>query len=220
MRAKFWHHRWERNEIGFHQSNINTHLEKYWTQCHVPRSSQIFVPLCGKTLDMLWLAGEDHQVLGVELSQIAVEAFFEENKLAPFTKTIQEAFTCWKKDEIQILEGDLFKTTKDHLADIKAVYDRASLVAFPRDMRLDYIGHLFSILPKDTKILLVAFEYPETPEMPGPPFSVSEAEVSELYGQRCNIQLLDTIDILKDTPRFQGKVSYFLEKVYLIHFLG
>lgn len=220
MRANFWHHRWERNEIGFHQKEINMHLEKYWQQLGLAQNTDVFVPLCGKSLDMLWLAGESHRVLGIELSTIAVEAFFEENKLAPFEKNEMAPFILWQKDEIQILEGDFFKLQADHLFAIKAVYDRASLVAFPEEMRLDYIHHLFQILPKNTQILLVTFEYPPTDQVQGPPFSVTEEEVKKLYGAYCDIKLLDTIDILSETPRFQGKVDYFHEKVYLIQFLG
>ena len=79
MKKEFWLERWERQEIGFHQSEINPYLCQYWNEVHAARESEVFVPLCGKSRDMLWLRKQGHTVLGVELSAIAAQAFFKEN---------------------------------------------------------------------------------------------------------------------------------------------
>ena len=76
----FWHSKWESKQLGFHQEKINSRLKKYWPTLGLAEGSRIFVPLCGKTLDMLWLA-ETHSVLGVELSDIAAQDFFSENRI-------------------------------------------------------------------------------------------------------------------------------------------
>src|SRR4030042_914462 len=83
MNPDFWLERWQRNEIGFHQPEINAHLQDFWGQLAVPAGGQVFVPLCGKSRDLLWLRARGHRVLGVELSPIAVRDFFAENALTP-----------------------------------------------------------------------------------------------------------------------------------------
>ena len=91
MKAEFWLERWQRNEIGFHQGEINAHLQDYWDRVGLKEGGEVFVPLCGKSNDMLWLRAQGHRVLGVELSPLAVEAFFVENQLKPEVRSIGAA---------------------------------------------------------------------------------------------------------------------------------
>src|SRR5574340_1608572 len=146
MKKDFWLERWERKEIGFHQDEINPYLRQYWQELHLARGSEVFVPLCGKSRDMLWLREQGHAVLGVELSPLAAQAFFEENGLSP-QRTRGERFDSYEADGIRILCGDFFDLDRDDLAGVKAVYDRASLIALPPEMRERYARHLESILP-------------------------------------------------------------------------
>lgn len=134
MEPSFWHERWERSEIGFHQQDINVHLQQFWTQLDLRPGQRVFAPLCGKSRDLLWLAGEGHPVTGVEISQLAVEAFFTENGLKP-RRWREGAFEIWEVDEIRILLGDFFDLEPQHLADAAGIYDRASLIALPPPMR-------------------------------------------------------------------------------------
>jgi thiopurine S-methyltransferase len=203
MNPEFWHARWERGEIGWHLDEINTHLLRYWPMLEVPSSATVFVPLCGKTLDMLWLAGEGHRVLGVEISEIAVRDLFAQHELEP---TVTEAgrFQRWQADELTVLCGDFFDLTAAELDEIGAVYDRASLIALPPSQRAAYAAHLKAIAPAKAPVLLITLDYDQR-EMQGPPFSVQADEVVALYSGCYGIGHLDTIDALADAPGFRRR---------------
>jgi thiopurine S-methyltransferase len=225
----YWIERWKRSEIGFHQDEINPYLRRYWQELHLPPmnvggKSEVFVPLCGKSRDMVWLRDQGYSVLGVELSAIAVRAFFEENGYAARHVTREKSdqldqsgrFGCWEANGIRILQGDFFGLSKDDLSKANAVYDRASLVALPPDMRARYTSHLLNILPPGTQILLVTFDYPQS-EMPGPPFAVSTGEVEALYRGRAEIRLLGQVDVLEQNSRFQERgLSRLQESIFLL----
>ena len=213
MEKQFWHERWQLNEIGFHQNEINTHLESCWQKLQIKAEATVFVPLCGKSRDMLWLLGQGYKVIGIELSQIAVEEFFKENDLEAKVSSDGE-FTCYKTEELTLLCGDFFDLTASNLSSVTAVYDRASLIALPSEMRQKYTQHLNKILPKPTKILLITLEYRQH-EMQGPPFSVAEQEVCELFGHRNQIECLANLDVLKENPRFIKRgLTKMNEKAY------
>lgn len=215
MEPNFWLDRWKENEIGFHQDEINRHLQDYWAALEIPAGAKIFVPLCGKTRDMAWLMGQGYRVLGVDLSSIAARDFFLENHIRPEVVDTGR-FEIWQSDGIDIICGDIFNLTADDLEDCTGVYDRASLVALPPEMRERYANHVMDILPRPIKILLMTMEYPQA-ELKGPPFSVEEGEVFLLYQDKFKIECLYEIDILGENKRFQDKgVTQMLEKVYCL----
>ncbi|MCP5426152.1 MAG: thiopurine S-methyltransferase [Gammaproteobacteria bacterium] len=213
MEPKFWHDRWHKNEIGFHQETGNPHLRAFWASLGLTARHHVFVPLCGKSRDMIWLAEQGHTVLGVELSEIAVRDFFREQALTP-KKSSAGPFEVWEIDELRLLCGDFFDLQATDLSDVDGVYDRASLIALPEDMRKGYVRHLLKILPPDAPLLLVTLEYPQE-TMNGPPFSVHEEEVHALYGARYAVELLKTHDGLAESPRFRDRGLPFMhEKVF------
>lgn len=215
MEHVYWLNRWKQGEIGFHQYEINPYLRQYWPKLHLAHSGEVFVPLCGKSRDMLWLREQGHAVLGVEISGIAVQSFFEENGLLPH-HVVSGKFDRIEVNGLSILCGNFFDLSKDDLAEVNAVYDRASLVALPPDMRERYVQHLLNILPAATQILLITFDYPQA-EMPGPPFAVSPGEVETLYQKHAEIQLLAQMDVLTQNPRFQGRgLSQMQESIFLL----
>lgn len=215
MHPDFWHERWQLGQIGFHQDDINPYLQQYWQRVGAAPAGTVFVPLCGKSVDMLWLRAQGHAVLGVELSPLAVDAFFAEHGLQPAVRK-QGAFAVHEADSLRLYCGDFFDLRAENLAGITAVYDRASLVALPPHMRPAYAGHMRRLVGPGTRVLLVAFEYPQH-EMDGPPFSVSEAEIRSLYGGDCAIELLCAEDILDQEPRFRERgLTRLREKVYLL----
>lgn len=215
MKKDFWLERWEREEIGFHQNEVNPHLCEFWPDLNLARGSMVFVPLCGKSRDMLWLREQRHQVMGVELSAIAVQAFFKENGYTPHHVSSGK-FDCCEADGIRILCGDFFDLTRDDVANVSAVYDRASLIALPPEMRVSYVRHLVSLLPHATQILLITVEYSQT-EMQGPPFSVSSGEVEALYREYAEVRLLAELDVLAQNPRFQQRgLSRLQENIFLL----
>lgn len=214
MDSEFWHERWAENQIGFHQDDINAHLTEFWNKLSLPKQgATVFVPLCGKSADILWLIKEGYKVVGVELSPLAVEQFFEENNLQPSIHK-EEEFACWETENLSILVGDFFHLTSEHLRNIDAVYDRASLVALPPEMRSEYVEHLHSLLQDGTQTLLLTLEYHQN-EIEGPPFSVHEDEVRALYAGSSQIELLFTQDLLPEKPKFKrAGATKLLEKVY------
>lgn len=211
----YWLERWERDEIGFHQNEINPYLCQYLPQLQPAPGSEVFVPLCGKSGDMLWLRRQGYPVLGVELSVVAVQAFFGENGYTP-RRIPLEKFDEWEANGIRILCGDFFDLDKDDLKKVGAVYDRASLIALPPEMRNRYVCHLYSILPPATRVLLVTLDYPQG-EMSGPPFAVSPYEVAALYHQYAKISLMAQVDVLPQNPRFQERgLSRLQENIFLL----
>lgn len=213
MDQAFWHARWQANEIGFHQSEINAHLQRYWPHLKVPAGATVFVPLCGKSRDMLWLAGEGFKVLGNEISPIAVTAFFAENKLQPL-RSQESRYTRVVSGEITLLEGDFFALQPQDLTGIAAVYDRASLIALPASMRLRYAQHMAWLIPTGVSSLLITLDYPQH-EMDGPPFAVSATDVVELFSRDFHIVPFAATDILSENPRFQARgLSRLVEQAY------
>lgn len=215
MKREFWLERWERAEIGFHQDEVNPYLRRFWPELQVARGSEVFVPLCGKSLDMVWLRGQGCHVLGVELSPVAVQDFFREQRLKP-ERVSGGRFDNYLAGGYCLACGDFFDLRKADVAQVRAVYDRASLVALPPEMRARYAKHLAQILPVGTRILLVTFDYPQH-EMAGPPFAVSEAEVRALYGEYAEIRRLARADVLEQNPRFRQRgLSRMEESIFLL----
>ncbi len=215
MQTEFWHQRWQENQIGFHQPETNLHLQEHLSKLTIPTGSIVFVPLCGKSLDMLWLRDQGYCVVGVELSSLAVEAFFQENNL-PFEKTVTGDFTRYQNEGLAIYCGDYMKLTPRQLGEVRIVYDRASLIALPPPMRQDYVKHHVTLIDTNTPVLLITLEYPQH-QMDGPPFSVSEEEVTNLYSGRYEIEKLNDVDILVKESRFAERgITSLHEKVYLL----
>jgi thiopurine S-methyltransferase len=215
MDKEFWLERWRTNQIGFHQTDFNARLTRYWPSLGVRRGACVFVPLCGKTRDMLWLAQQGHAVLGIELSTTAIEAFFAEAG-APYECRQRGVFGCYEAGRIGILNGDFFQLAPLDLSDVAAVFDRASLVALPPDVRRRYAEHLLTILPLGAQMLLLTIEYDQAGAS-GPPFAVHPDEVAALFGARCEVELLERTPAQQMPPRFQAQgISEASESTYRI----
>ena len=215
MHRDFWQTRWDEGRIGFHQDEINPYLQRYWPSLGVTPGATVFVPLCGKSRDMLWLSEQGYSVIGVEIVARAVEAFFAENNLT-VTQRQHGAFTLWESEGIKIFQGDFFSLGADDVAGITTVFDRASLIALPPAMRQRYAAQLRSTLPSKMSVLLVTMDYPQK-EMDGPPFAVTEQEVALLYQNYFKIEVLCSEDILAANPRFQDQgLSRLQERIYML----
>jgi thiopurine S-methyltransferase len=213
MDPSFWHERWEQNQIAFHQPEPNALLRRFWRQICPLSGAPVFVPLCGKSPDLVWLAERGHRVLGIELSPIAVADFFLENGLDP-EKSHDGCFERWLTDRYLLLCGDFFALRREDLLDVGAVYDRAALIAFPPAIRRRYVDHLLATLCEGVLICLVTLEYDQG-QMDGPPFSVLETEVRELFAEFGDIELLLARDALARSKRFRDRgLSWMTEKIY------
>lgn len=211
MDPDFWLQRWRENQIGFHQAQPTPLLVEHWSSIGVAPGAKVFVPLAGKSLDLLWFASRGHRVLGVELSQLAVEQFFAEHGLAPETRESRYG-RHYRAGDVELICGDAFALDAPALAGCGAVFDRAALIALPPAMRPRYAGELYARLPQGCRGLLITLEYPPE-EKQGPPFAVSEAEVRELYGREWNIEVLERRDILAQQPGFQAEGVSTLDTV-------
>jgi thiopurine S-methyltransferase len=207
MELPFWLERWNRGETGFHQQHINPYLAYYYGEKGPPmakRSSlRVFVPLCGKSRDLWWLHQSGYKPVGVECSQVAVEQFFSELQLN-YIKQDTSKHTRYKSENLEILLGDYFALQAGDIGDITDIFDRASLIALPVAMRRKYVEKITQLQQPGTRTLLITLTYPES-QMDGPPFSVSEEEVRELYSDNFRIDKLAAKNILEDEPRFRER---------------
>jgi len=212
MQPEFWHKKWAANQIGFHLPEVNPYLQRHWA---APATARVLVPLCGKSLDLSWLTGRGHQVLGVELSEKAVEDFFNEHQVQPQISS-KGAFKVYRGDAIELWCGDFFALTADDVADCTALYDRAALIALPAPMRERYAAHLQQILAQGVQGLLITLDYDQA-QMPGPPFAVADEEVQRLLGDVWQMQVLEEQDVLDDSWKFlQAGVTRLEERVYRV----
>jgi thiopurine S-methyltransferase len=219
MDPEFWRKRWQNGEIGFHQTQVNVDLRVLWPRLRCPPNAPVFVPLCGKSPDMVWLRALGHKVIGIELSEVAVASFFAEQELQP----VREAagpLQCWRADGYELYVGDFFDLSAAQLAGVHALYDRAALIALPEPLRARYARHLAATLPAGCKMLLLTMVYPQE-QMAGPPFAVAEAEVRSLFGGDFSIRMLATRDALLEEPRFQQRgLQSRDEQAYLLERSG
>jgi thiopurine S-methyltransferase len=214
MEPAFWHKRWADNQIGFHQAQVNPYLQAHWPALALAPGSQVLVPLCGKSLDLAWLAGQGHRVLGVELSRRAVEGFFREHRLEPEVLHRGE-FEVWRSGGVEVWCGDFFALQAQDLADCAGFYDRAALIALPPEMRLRYMQLLAEGLPSGSQGLLVTLGYDQA-LLPGPPFSVADAEVRQGFAGG-EVQALEAVEIIEQSEKFvQAGATSLLERVYRI----
>jgi thiopurine S-methyltransferase len=192
MDPSFWRQRWEKNEIAFHESKANPLLVKHFTELSLAKGSRVFVPLCGKTLDIFWLLSNGYRVAGAELSQIAIEQLFMELGLQPEISTVGEV-EQWSAKNLDIFVGDIFALSRKVLGPVDAVYDRAALVAFPEEMRSRYAVHLTEITGKAPQ-LLICYYYDQS-MMEGPPFSVTSEEVKRHYACKYDLMLIASTEV-------------------------
>ena len=203
MRPEFWHERWRTGQIGFHQSAVDRHLRRYWPELGLAANSRVFVPLCGKSLDLQWLREQGHSVVGVELSAAALESFCMEQG-APARRRTLDRFDVYEAAQIQLYGGDFFTLTPEVLGSFSAVYDRAALISWTPELRATYVAHVAALSRPGTKTLLIATEYPQA-QMSGPPFSLGTEEIHRLYSGSHSIQELRREDILANEPRLRSR---------------
>lgn len=215
MKHDFWLERWQQNQLGWHLGRTNPLLEKYWQELHITRGAAVFVPLCGKSLDMRYLESLGHTVTGIELSEKAIRAYFEEGGEAAET-TDGFYLTRFQGSRTSIYHGDYFDLSTPDILGVRAVYDRGALVALPEDLREKYVDHMLRIIPEHAHILLVALEYDQS-QASGPPHSVLQAEVEALYGGRCRVTTLERYETTQLPPKFsEAGIETATETVYHI----
>lgn len=200
MEASFWQEKWQKNEIGFHEPAVNPLLVNHISALSLQPGDRVFLPLCGKTLDIAWLLSQGYRVVGVELVELAIQQLFDE--LGIEAEISQKAgFTCYQAMGIEIFVGDLFDLTADLLGKVDAVYDRAAFVALPPEMRRRYAEKIGEV-SRFAVQLLITFDYDKS-KMSGPPFSSARADIEASYQPTYQLTLLSGADMpggLKGLP--------------------
>ncbi len=217
MEAPYWKQKWESGDIGFHLDRPHPQLVRHFSDVE---PGVVMVPLCGKSNDLIWLIHQGHRVVGIELSRVACESFFAENSIA-YNIREEGAFTVFEGERVTIWCGDFFSAPDAAWTGCTALYDRAAMIALPEDMRRSYTTEVIQRwrASPGAPMLLIAVEYP-APEPMGPPFSVTESEIANLYGQAFEIRQVNRArdPILSDrAPKFSGieviEKAYRLKKI-------
>ncbi|HEY3299578.1 MAG TPA: thiopurine S-methyltransferase [Methylophilaceae bacterium] len=210
MQHDFWHQKWQKNEIGFHLPAANPLLVKHFSALQLEQGARVFLPLCGKSLDIAWLLTQGYKIAGAELSEIAIEDLFNSLNLTPTIVQlgVLGEIKHYSAPNIDIFVGDIFKLTPTMLGSVDAVYDRAALVALPLAMRKMYSAQIMAITQYAPQ-LLVCFEYDQS-QMDGPPFCVNADEVHMHYQQQYSIKLLESVEL---AGGLKGKLAA-LEQVW------
>ena len=190
MDKSFWHQKCEKNEIAFHESDANPLLVKYFGRLSLTDGNRVFLPLCGKTLDIHWLLSNGYRVAGAELSKIAIQQLFKELGVEPKISTAGE-IDHYSAENIDIFVGDIFALSRKTLGPVDATYDRAALVALPEEMRHRYTAHLMEITDNAPQ-LLICYEYDQN-LVAGPPFSISNEEVNQRYKDKYELNRIVSV---------------------------
>ena len=198
MDTKFWHQKWAANDISFHESKVNPLLVTYFKALSLAKGSRVFVPLCGKTLDIAWLLSNGYRVAGAELSELAITQLFEALGIQPEIRNIGDV-KHYSATAFDIFVGDIFDLKYAMLGVIDAIYDRAALVALPENMRVRYTQHVTDITDNAPQIL-ITFDYDQK-LMDGPPFSISSEEVNRHYKDSYKISSLISLDVIGGLKR-------------------
>ena len=208
MDKNFWHRRWQKNEIGFHMTDPHHFLQQFFPLLQTQPTDSVFVPLCGKSPDLVWLREEGLKVVGIELSRTAIVAFFNENDL-PGHWTDEAVLPFCSAEGYKLYCGDFFDLTATEVSGINAYYDRGALVALPPEMRVRYVAHMAALMPPGGRVLLISYSYNQS-ETKGPPFSVPQQELETLFSERFRVEILSEEDALRS---HQGLVARGVTKL-------
>lgn len=213
MDRDFWLGRWRQGQTGWHQSQVHPLLERYWSTLQLDRSASVFVPLCGKSLDMCWLRERGHSIVGIDLSPLAAEGFFAGQGLQPSVER-RGPLEWWVAAGYSIAIGDFFELKREDLGTAVAFYDRAAMIALPPTLRPRYRQHLAALMPHNAAGLLIGLEYDQS-QVPGPPFCVLQQEVVAGFESGFGIETLCRETVPTDNPRFlEAGVTTWTEVAY------
>ena len=201
---EYWENRWITNQTGWHRSVYNDLMVKYWPELGIPTDSKVLVPLCGKSLDMLWLAEKGHAIVGIEFTRVAVERFFSENNLE-HTIVKHPSYIEFSSERFTILNGNILAIPSD-LIQAEAWYDRAAMIAINPDLREDYVSQIRQQTKVGAVGLLITYSYPQE-QMEGPPFSLNNDDVFQLFQDGFRVECLETIELEDEKERGLSRIN-------------
>ena len=212
MNPEFWQEKWQKREIAFHQAAANPLLVRWFNQLALAPGARVFLPLCGKSLDIHWLLAQGYSVVGAELSEMAVQELFAELGLTPDISGAGN-LQLYRAEQLQVFVGDIFQLPQHTLGPVAAIYDRAALVALPEEMRQRYAQHLITI-SQGAPQLVICFEYDQA-QLAGPPFSVDSAEMHKLYSKVYSLNCLEIREVPGGLKRKcqASEIGWFLRAI-------
>ena len=207
---EFWHNRWSTNNIGWHRSEFNDFLVKHWTSLSLEPKTEVLVPLCGKSLDMAWLAQQDHSIVGLELVDQAVKSFFDEGEMDPQIETIG-AHVRYSCPPYTLIQGDFF-TLSAETVQADAWYDRAAMIALPPAVREAYVEQIRHQTKTGAVGLLITYAYPQH-ERPGPTFALHDEDVERLFSNGFEVERLENIELEDERDRGLSSITSSAYKI-------
>ncbi|MGB1765769.1 MAG: thiopurine S-methyltransferase [Poseidonia sp.] len=207
---EFWHNRWATEQIGWHKPEFNDLMVKHWPNLHLPHHAEVLVPMCGKSLDMVWLSEQGHNIVGLELVEQAVHSFFKERELVPEQRNTGRHvhFTC---PPFSIVQGDLFEL-EPNTVQADAWYDRAAMIALPESRREAYVDQLRVQTKPGAVGLLITLTYPQE-EMTGPPYAVHDDDVHRLFTSGFEVEQLERIVLEDERGRELSSITSSVFKI-------
>ncbi|KAL4229725.1 hypothetical protein ACF0H5_010113 [Mactra antiquata] len=207
-----WIESWSSGDTGFHMTFTDPFLDKNEADIFGGKTKSIFAPLCGKSLDMLWMYNKGHSVCGVDIAEQAVQEFFDENNIEKNIDKVDNIGVLYKsKDErIKLYVADLFDMLPSVCGQFDVIWDSKSLVAINVADHNLYRDVLLGLMKPDSLYYLNTLDY-DSKVWPGPPHSLPDEKVMELYGDRCTVNLMEEADatqMFKKLPRDEdGTIS-------------
>jgi len=239
-RLNRWHGRWEELKLGWQMEEVHPIVLKYGDRrrqelvvnesCDASSQSagggdddakiRWLFPLCGKTVDMAYLAKKEttDEVVGVDGIRRALEEFSKSHPdlnmqwetTTPLSD--EESFPVsherLKGDSVTLLKGDFFAlTTEIAGGHFDVVLDRASMVAIDPSLRAQYVATLGRLVRPGGRILLVTVEKRTGDAqaiIKGPPYSINEVDVRRLYESQ---KWVESVTLLEEIDQFKAKAS-------------
>ncbi|XP_059174982.1 probable thiopurine S-methyltransferase [Physella acuta] len=212
-RVEFWKDRWDDRHIGFHQADVHKMLSKHFTKL-IPdgKANKVFFPLCGKAVDMSWLASQGYNIVGVDGVKKALEEFFTDQGIEYSVEDVNHNghnFKLFKSKDgkIRLYCTDIFNFTPDIEGTFDAVWDRGALVALNREDVSGYVKNMKKLLSPNGRILMEVMEYDvsimdglEGPSKPPPPHPMYEDQIKALYEPECEVHFIE-----RDDRQIQGR---------------
>eukprot|EP01134_Creolimax_fragrantissima_P001545 CFRG1545T1 len=209
-----WKNRWETGSTGWRQEDVNESLLKY-KELFTSQSDAkptVFVPLCGSSTDLSYLAKEGMKVVGVEISEMAIETFFTNHDLK-YTKA-DNVYTCDSLD-ITIYVEDLF--TFEKVKNFDFIWDYASFVAIDMELRPIYMDAVGRLLSPNGAWLLVNFDFSleEVKGRAGPPWPITKDGFNSLVresGVGLSVEKFNGFEKLIQKFKDLGSTYFFINE--------
>ena len=212
--TEFWQQRWSDGQTGFHLNDTHPDLHAFLPQLNLNIGDTVFVPLCGKTLDIGYLLAKGYRVVAVEMVEYAVKQLFNQLSMTPDIYQWKQG-VCYRASGLTVYVGDYFDLRAKECSEACAVYDRAAMLAIPHKLQAQYCRHL-SEITDHAKQLVITVEFDQD-KVDGPPFTLSEKDIRRYYGESYHISRLNEVETIKEEARFEAMgLSSFMRRTYFL----